>query len=138
MFKTHPENWWIQLAHLSRQRDKGTYLHVVTRPLWVVVLGEIGDRLFFDYPEWTYRICWGPVDEEGWTKRSLGHVLFCLSQWNAGGFGTWKLEHTVAEIRLDRDQVLEYFPDVDPIFTDDSEDSMRGKPEKESPDSSTG
>ena len=124
----HPERWQIQQACLSRHRDKGTYLDITARPLRAVVLQYIGDSLFFSPPEWTFRARWGKGDEDGWTPRSLGAKLYSLGQWAGCGFGTWKLERTVAEIPLSREQVLEHFPDVDPFFAGDSTDSYRGRP----------
>lgn len=123
--KTNPDRWYIQQAHLACQKDKGTYLSVVRRPLRAVIADWAGDWLFglIDPPGWTYEVRWGPRDEEfGLADRSLGHQLFRLSQWCGGGFGTWKLEKEIAEIPLSPVQVLRYFHDADPVFWEAHDD----------------
>lgn len=127
--RSNPDRWCIQQAHLSHSRAKGTFVSITRRPLRAVIADWAGDWLFglTEPPEWAYRLRWGPRDEEfGLADRSLGHQLFRLSEWCGGGFGTGKLEKTVAEISLTPAQVLEFFPDADPIFWEAHDDELGG------------
>ncbi len=125
---SNPDRWYIQQAHLSHSRDKGTFISVIRRPLRAVIAGWVGDQLFplFDPPEWTWRLRWGPQDEFGLADWSVGHQAYRLAQWCGCGFGTWRLEKKVAEIPLTPAQVVEYFPDSDPIFWEAHDDELGG------------
>ncbi len=127
--RSNPDRWYIQQAYLAHSRDKGTFVHITVHPLRAVIAAWVGDRLFglINPPEWTWRLRWGPRDVEfGLADWSLGHQLYRLGQWCGSGFGTGKLEKTIAEISLTPAQVLEHFPDADPLFWEAHDDELGG------------
>ena len=126
---------WIETATLARDHH-GTHLIISARPLHALIAEDLGERLMSatfhvfccHLPEWAFAIRWGKLDNDGWAEKSLGSRMSAFGNWACLGFGAWKKKRQVARIPVDRDWVLRHYPDADPIFTEDSGDSMRSGP----------
>ena len=132
----------MKKVHLSYQKNLGPHLRIEEQQFRWVILEEIADHCpkWLDYlhcksPEWlsdiTMKVRWGPVDEDGWTEKSLNYKLYRFADWVYSGFGAWKHVKHIGNVPLTVYEVHDLFPDADPIFTGDSEDAMNSQPKDE-------
>lgn len=128
--------WNVLTVTLSRNRDQGTHLRLERRPLWALAAESVGETLTeltrhvfcCDIPEWTAKVRWGPLGEDGYTSKCVFSKMFDMGLRMNAGFGAWRCEEHVADIPVTREWVLKYYPHAGSFFTDDSEDSMRCTP----------
>jgi hypothetical protein len=123
----------VKTAAITHSLAHGYQLEITEIPLGWLVAGAAGELtltltghvLCCGQPGWTYRVRWGQADEEGWTERSLGHLLFRAGQWLSGGI-TFRHEKTLASIGVTPEWVGEHFPDIREKmrFLEDGPDAM--------------
>lgn len=116
----------IQLARLGYQRDLGPHLSIEKAPLFWVIMEHLGDVMFSratfhlfccKVPEWAFHVRWGKLDDDGYTDKCLGHLMFSFGNWLILGFNAYKHFRTVGTVPVSPDWVRAHYPDVDPIFT---------------------
>lgn len=122
----------MQTAAITRSLAHGYQVEITEIPLrWLVAerAGELfltltGHVLCCNQPGWTYRVRWGPADDEGWTDRSLGHKMYQAGQRLA--CMTFRHEKRVAAIEVTPEWVQEHFPDTraEFRFLEDGPDAM--------------
>lgn len=123
----------METVSVSHSRDHGYRLEITDVPFrWLaagkageLVLAATGHLLCCRVPEWAGRIRWGPVDDEGWTSRSLGWLMFRAGQWLSCGI-TFSRERTVAVIDVTPEWVQEHYPETrsEFRFLEDGPDAM--------------
>jgi hypothetical protein len=138
MVKTESE-WNIDTASLSYGRD-GSFIELHERPLWAVVVEMAGEtvtsnltgHLFCcNIPEWAWKLRWGPLDDDGWTDKNIGHCMYELGQWVGMGFGAWKQSRLVARLPVTSAWVREHYPDAGwPWDGSSPDEDVLTKPEK--------
>ncbi len=116
------KNWWtIVTATLSYQKDLGSHIELERRPTWAVLAEQVGENLCSsvtghlfccNQPEWTWNLRWGPLDEDGWTPRSLGHYMSTFGSWMSMGFGAHKVGTRIAAIPVTVEWVKTHYPDA--------------------------
>lgn len=107
----------MRTAAITHSRD-GYQVEITEIPLgWLVAeqAGELlltltGHVLCCNQPGWTYRVRWGPADDEGWTGRSLGHQLHRAGRWL--GCMTFWHEKNLGAVTVTPDWVQEHFPEI--------------------------
>jgi hypothetical protein len=122
----------MRTAAISHSLAHGYQVEIIEVPLrWLLVehAGELfltltGHVICCNQPGWTYRVRWGPTDDEDWTDRSLGYQLHRAGQWLA--CITFRHEKRMAAIEVTPDWVQEHFPEIrgEFRFLEDGPDAM--------------
>lgn len=107
---------------LSYGQD-GTTVSLTEVPFWAWAAQEIGEGLdvlsekvtglcLINPPEWMFALRWGALDEDGYTPRSAGSVLYRFGQQLMNGFGAYRREKTIAHLPVSSEWVREHRPDA--------------------------
>jgi hypothetical protein len=111
------EDAMTRIASITHSRE-GYAVEITEVPLrWLnaerageAFLAATGHILCCNLPDWTSRVRWGPLDEDGWTPRSLGYLLHAAGQRMA--CLTFRHESGRVRIPVTAEWVGEHYPSV--------------------------
>jgi hypothetical protein len=112
----------VRLWHLTYGRD-GTSVRLEETPFWAWAAQELGEQAcwltektigfcFIAPPDWMYRLRWAPLDDDGFTDKSLGSKIHTFGQALCSGFGAFRMEKLVATMPVTEEWVLTHLPDA--------------------------
>jgi hypothetical protein len=107
----------VYVASLSHHIERGTTVEIEEVTFRHLCVDHLGDWLFgamshVQY-DWMYSVRWGRVDPDwGFADRSLGHLLFSLSQWCGTAFGSWNKRKKIASFPVTPEWVREHMPEL--------------------------
>jgi hypothetical protein len=112
----------VRLWHLTYGRD-GTSVRLEETPFWAWAAQELGEQAcwltektigfcFIAPPDWMFRLRWAPLDDDGFTDKSVGSKIGTFGQALCSGFGAWRKEKLVARLPVTDEWLREHMPDA--------------------------